>query len=61
MENYKNEYRKEEDELLWEIHEIRNKIHEEYNNITIEERNKNALAKFEAWKKERKLKKAIHG
>jgi hypothetical protein len=27
METYDNAYKKEEDELLWEIHEIRNDIH----------------------------------
>ena len=26
---YKNDYKKNEDECLWEIHEIRNKLHKE--------------------------------
>ena len=28
METYKNDYNKNEDESLWELHEIRNKIHQ---------------------------------
>jgi len=27
METYKNDYNKNEDETLWELHEIRNRIH----------------------------------
>ena len=30
METYKNDYKKEEDYMMWEIHEIRHKIHMDY-------------------------------
>jgi len=39
MEMYKNDYTKEEDELLWEIHEIRHQIHKERKNKSYEEIN----------------------
>ncbi len=32
MEIYKNDYIKSEDELLWELHEIRHELHEESKN-----------------------------
>ena len=32
MGTYKNDYKKEEDACLWEIHEIRHKIHKKYKN-----------------------------
>jgi hypothetical protein len=28
MENYKNDYSKNEDYTLWELHEIRHKLHQ---------------------------------
>ena len=40
METYKNDYLKEEDEMLWELHEIRHEIHEEWKDKSIEERNR---------------------
>ena len=33
METYKNDYSKNEDFLLWELHEIRNKINVDSNSI----------------------------
>lgn len=30
METYKNDYKKEEDFMMWELHEIRHKIYTEY-------------------------------
>lgn len=32
MGAYKNDYKKKEDYSLWELHEIRHQIHEEYKN-----------------------------
>jgi hypothetical protein len=53
MATYKNDYSKDEDETLWELHEIRDKLHKEFENKTLEEINRDALEKFESWKKER--------
>ena len=52
MEIYKNDYKREEDELLWEIHEIRRKIHKDFENKTIEQINKDALKKYSEWKEQ---------
>ena len=51
---YKNDYKKEEDESLWEIHEIRNKLIKDLKSKTADEINKSAFEKLEKWKKERK-------
>ena len=53
MEIYKNHYTKNEDKTLWELHEIRFKIHKERKNKTIEEVNREALKKYSEWKKQR--------
>ncbi len=50
METYKNDYTKEEDELLWEIHEIRHELHKEWKAKTLEQINRDALEKFQGWK-----------
>jgi hypothetical protein len=47
MGTYKNDYKKNEDECLWEIHEIRNKLHKEIKNETYEEINDKAKSLFE--------------
>ena len=52
METYKNDYTKEEDEMLWELHEIRHKLAKEMENKTIDEINRDALKKWEEWKRE---------
>jgi hypothetical protein len=52
MEIYKNDYTKEEDEALWEIHEIRRKLNTDLKNKTVEQINKDALEKFTKWKKQ---------
>lgn len=54
METYKNDYTKEEDEILWEIHEIRNKLHEDLKDKTVEQINSEALKKYSEWKKQAK-------
>jgi len=53
METYKNDYSKNEDYILWELHEIRNKLHQKRRDKTIEEINKEALKKYSSWQKER--------
>ncbi|MBN1901172.1 hypothetical protein JW926_07610 [Candidatus Sumerlaeota bacterium] len=53
METYNNNYTEKEDKTLWELHEIRNKIHQERKNKKIEEINKEALNKYLKWKKQR--------
>ncbi len=39
MAAYKNDYSKKEDELLWELHEIRSKLHKKWSKKSIAERN----------------------
>ncbi|MBF0411632.1 MAG: hypothetical protein HQK70_02835 [Desulfamplus sp.] len=49
MEIYKNSYDKNEDLMLWELHEIRNQLHKKFSQKTIEDINKDALKKFKEW------------
>jgi len=49
---YKNDFTKEEDEMLWEIHEIRRKLNKELKNKSIDQINKEALEKYSLWKKQ---------
>jgi len=42
MDIYKNDYKKIEDECLWEIHEIRNQLHKEIKMESYEVINKKA-------------------
>ncbi len=42
MEIYKNDYSRQEDEMLWEIHEIRHELSIEHQSMTIEEINNRA-------------------
>jgi uncharacterized membrane protein YgaE (UPF0421/DUF939 family) len=49
METYKNSYDKDEDIMLWELHEIRHDLHKELSRKPIEEINKDALRKFKEW------------
>ena len=51
MEAYKNDYKKHEDEALWEIHKIRHQLHEKFKDKPIERRNEDALKKFQNWQK----------
>lgn len=48
---YKNDYKKDEDDSLWEIHEIRRKIHKEFEHKSNTQINEDALKKFQEWKK----------
>lgn len=51
MEIYKNSYTEKEDNMLWELHEIRHKLHNERINKTIEVINKEAMKKYSEWLK----------
>ena len=53
METYKNSYNKKEDHALWELHEIRHKLHKKRKNKTIDEINKEGLKRYAEWQKER--------
>ncbi len=48
---YKNSYSVKEDQILWELHEIRHELHKEYKNMTLAARNKAAQDLFRSWKK----------
>ena len=50
METYKNSYSVKEDEVLWELHEIRHVLHEELKGKPLDEINRGARAIFESWK-----------
>lgn len=49
---YKNDYTKEEDEALWELHEIRRTLNDDLKNKSVEEINNDALEKFTEWKRQ---------
>jgi protein required for attachment to host cells len=52
MEIYKNIYTEHEDQMMWELHDIRQRLHKERKNKTIEEINRDALKKYSEWLKE---------
>jgi hypothetical protein len=61
MKIYKNSYTKDEDYMLWELHEIRHKLHESRKTKTIDQINEEALKNIANWQEEdkrRKLKSA---
>ncbi len=49
METYKNSYDRNEDAMLWELHEIRHELHKEISRKTTDEINRVALKKFMKW------------
>jgi hypothetical protein len=53
MAAYKNSYTKNEDRILWSLHEIRHELHEERRNKTIDEINSEALRIYSEWRNER--------
>ena len=53
METYKNGYTRQEDPLLWELHEIRHTLHVQREHRTLEEINQRALHKYAMWQQER--------
>lgn len=52
MGTYKNDYLKHEDEMLWELHEIRHQLHKEFANRDIDEINNELKEIYKSWKKE---------
>jgi antitoxin component HigA of HigAB toxin-antitoxin module len=52
METYNNSYKKNEDQMMWELHEIRHKLHKDRKNKSIEEINRVALQNYAEWQKE---------
>ena len=50
METYKNSYDKNEDFMLWELHEIRHELHKEILNKKVDEINREAYDLLEQWK-----------
>jgi len=52
METYENSYTETEDKMMWELHEIRHKLHKQRKNKTIEEMNRESLKKYSEWLKE---------
>jgi hypothetical protein len=55
MEMHKNNYTKEEDPMLWEIHEIRHKLQEEYQHLSVKEINARGIKILEAWKLQNRM------
>lgn len=55
MGTYKNDYTKEEDRMLWELHEIRHSLHDELKNKSIKEINQESFELLKKWKEKRKL------
>ena len=53
MEIYNNDYTKQEDAMLWELHEIRHKLQQKYSSMSVTEINDNAKLLLEDWKKQR--------
>ncbi len=51
--DYKNDYTKKEDVVLWELHEIRHKLHKDFKNKSLEEINTKALRKYRNWKEQK--------
>lgn len=56
MGTYKNDYSKDEDYMLWELHEIRHQLANEYKEMTLDEINKRSNNYFEKAKKRNSLK-----
>jgi hypothetical protein len=52
METYINDYKKEEDEMMWEIHEIRHELWNEIKDMSIDEINNRSQVLLASWKKE---------
>ena len=53
MAIYKNDYTKKEDETLWELHEIRYRLHKELRAKSVDQINVDALRKFKNWKSQK--------
>lgn len=59
MGTYKNNYSEKEDSTLWELHEIRHRLHQSRKDKSIEEINKEALRKYEEWQEEREKREMV--
>ena len=53
MAIYKNDYTKKEDKALWELHEIRYRLHKELRVKSVGQINIDALRKFKNWKSQK--------
>lgn len=60
MEIYKNAYNKNEDEILWELHEIRNKIHKRIITTPKEKLNEINIDRFNLMKIKYKKENSLH-
>ena len=52
METYKNSYTVKEDEVLWELHEIRHALHGELKRKSLDDINKDARETFNRWQQQ---------
>ncbi|MGA1871256.1 MAG: hypothetical protein ACMUJM_22230 [bacterium] len=50
MGTYHNDYDKNEDPMMWELHEVRHQLAEEFKHKTIEQINKEAMEIWLEWK-----------
>jgi len=55
MEIYNNDYSKQEDAMLWELHEIRHKLQQKYSSMSVAEINDDAKSLLEDWKNRRTI------
>ena len=58
MATYKNDYTKEEDHTLWELHEIRHALYEMIKNKSTDQINKDSIRKYKTWGQGDAVKKA---
>ena len=60
MATYKNDYNKNDDYMMWELHEIRHKLSQKFKKMTVKEINEEGKSIYHKWKKERnKVAKAV--
>lgn len=52
MATYENSYTKQEDQLLWTLHEIRHALHTQRQHWTIDEINRRAFQTYAMWQQE---------
>ena len=58
MATYKNDYTKEEDHTLWELHEIRHALHKKIKSKSADQINKDSIRKYKTWGQVDAVKKA---
>ena len=59
MGTYKNDYNRKEDQMLWEIHEIRHELSNEYVSMTVKEINDRAMKIYKDFLERKNNKKTI--